>query len=62
MKMPQVGELINEGANNLLKLKSKLDTTKMKDPSFLMVLIGVGSYAYKRDDGVLVVPIGCLKN
>ncbi len=55
-------KLINEGANNLLKLKSKLDITKMKDPSFLMVLVGVGSYAYKRDDGVLVVPIGCLKN
>ena len=35
---------------------------KPKKPSFLMVLTGVGDYAYKRpEDGVLVVPIGCLK-
>jgi len=54
--------LINEGATNLLKLKGKIDTTKMKAPSFLMVLVGVGQYTYKREDGVLVVPIGCLRN
>lgn len=48
-------------AENLLKLKSKIDTGKMGDPSFLMVITG-GQYAYRRDDGVLVVPIGCLKN
>ena len=47
----------------LLELVNKLDTTKMKKPSFLMVLMGIGEYAYKRpDDGVLVVRIGCLKN
>lgn len=34
----------------------------MKKPSFLMVVTGVGNYAYKRKDGVYVVPIGCLKN
>ena len=55
-------DLIDEGASNLLKLKNKLDTSKMKEPSFLMVLVGVGKYAYTRDDGVLVVPLGCLKN
>ena len=55
-------DLIDEGARHLLKLKNKLDTSKMKEPSFLMVLIGVGKYAYRREDGVLVVPIGCLKN
>lgn len=33
----------------------------MKKPSFLMVLVGVGDFPYKRDDGVIVVPIGCLK-
>jgi Predicted ATPase (AAA+ superfamily) len=55
-------DLIRAGASNLLKLKNKIDTTKMKAPSFLMVLVGVGKYAYRRDDGVLVVPIGCLKN
>lgn len=32
----------------------------MKAPSFLMVLTGVGEYAYMREDGVAVVPIGCL--
>lgn len=54
---------INEGAENLLKLASKIDTDKMKQPSFLMVLTGIGNYAYKRtDDNVLVVPIGCLKD
>lgn len=55
-------DLINEGAMNLLKLKDRIDTTKMKEPSFLMVLVGVGRYAYRREDGVLVVPIGCLRN
>jgi len=55
--------LIEEGASNLVKLVEKIDTTKMKKPSFLMVLTGVGNYAYKRpEDGILVVPIGCLKD
>lgn len=56
-------ELIDEGAANLQSLASKIDTEKMKKPSFLMVLTGVGDYAYKRpEDGVLVVPIGSLKD
>lgn len=55
-------DLISEGAANLLKLKDKIDVSRMKAPSFLMVLVGVGRYAYRREDGVLVVPIGCLKN
>ena len=54
--------LINEGAESLKKLQRKIDTTKMKKPSFLMVLIGIGEIAYRRDDGVYVVPIGCLKD
>ena len=54
--------LIEEGAENLKALKNKIDITKMKSPSFLMVLIGVGDYAYRRQDGVYVVPIGCLKD
>jgi len=52
---------IEIAAKNLLKLSSKVDTEKMGKPSFLMVLTG-GQYAYKRDDGVLVVPIGCMKD
>ncbi len=45
-----------------VSLKELIDTTKMKEPSFLMVLIGVGDYAYRRQDGVYVVPIGCLRD
>ena len=55
-------KLIEEGASNLKILSGKIDTDKMKKPSFLMVLIGVGDYAYRRADGVYVVPIGCLKD
>ena len=55
-------ELIREGAESLKALSSKIDSTKMKAPSFLMVLTGIGDFAYKRpEDGVLVVPIGCLR-
>ena len=52
---------IEEAAQNLLVLKAKIDEDKMGQASFLMVLTG-GQYAYRRNDGVLVVPIGCLKN
>ena len=55
-------KLINEGVESLLKLKNKIDIEKMKNPSFLLVLTATGKYSYKREDGVLVVPIGCLKN
>ena len=55
-------ELIKEGAGSLKTLSSKIDSTRMKTPSFMMVLTGIGKFAYKRpEDGVLVVPIGCLK-
>jgi len=54
--------LIEEGANSLKSMEQKIDTDKMKTPSFLMVLTGTGDYAYRRPDGVYVVPIGCLKN
>lgn len=56
-------ENINKGAATLKTLADKIDTEKMKAPSFLMVLTGIGKYAYKRpEDGVFVVPIGCLKD
>lgn len=55
-------ELINSGSSNLQNLKKRIDTAKMKEPSFLMVLTAVGRYAYRRPDGVLIVPVGCLKN
>ncbi len=53
--------LIEEAAQNLLALKAKIDEDKMGQVSFLMVITG-GQYAYRRNDGVLVVPIGCIKN
>ena len=55
-------KLINEGATTLRELADKIDTTKMKKPSFMMVLTAIGDYAFRREDGVLVVPIGCLKD
>lgn len=55
-------EPIREGVESLKTLSSKIDSTRMKTPSFMMVLTGIGNFAYKRpEDGVLVVPIGCLK-
>lgn len=51
---------IDEGARHLIALEQRVDSKKMGKPSFLMVLTGTKS-AYRRDDGVLVVPLGCLK-
>ena len=55
-------KLIKEGVDALNLLTEKIDPEKMKMPSFKMILIGVGSYAYRREDGIYVVPIGCLKD
>lgn len=55
-------KLIEEGVKSLKAMEAKIDTDKMKAPSFLMVLTGTGDYAYRRKDGVAVVPIGCLKH
>ena len=52
---------IEEAAENLKKVAQKVDQEKMGKPSFLMVLT-CGEYAYRREDGVFVVPVGCLKN
>lgn len=54
-------KLINEGIQNLKSLSSIIDTEKMKQPSFKMVITGVGDYAYQTEDGIFVVPIGALK-
>lgn len=54
-------DLIADGVKTLTDLAGKIDTTKMKSPSFLMVLTATGAYAYRREDGVWVVPIGCLR-
>ena len=55
-------KLIEEGAKSLKTMERKINTDKMNSPSFLMILTGIGDYAYKRKDGILVVPIGSLKN
>ena len=55
-------ENIEHGAKTLKALKDKIDTDKMNPPSFMMVLVGKGAFAYKREDSVYVVPISCLKD
>lgn len=55
-------KLIEEGAESLKAMEAKIDTDNMRAPSFLMVLTGTGDFAYRRHDGVYVVPIGSLKN
>lgn len=54
--------LVEEGAKSLKTLAAKIDTDKMKAPSFLAVLTGTGQYAFRRQDGVCVVPIGSLRD
>jgi predicted AAA+ superfamily ATPase len=51
---------IEDAAENLLKLRRIIDTEKMNEPSFLMVLTGT-EYAFQLKNGVWVVPIGCLR-
>lgn len=55
-------KLIEDGAKTLTALTNIIDTSRMKAPAFCMVLTGVGDFAYRRTDGVYVVPIGCLKD
>ena len=52
-------EFIDEGASNLLKLAARIDTERMREPSFLLVVTGT-PYAYRRDDGVVVAPLATL--
>jgi hypothetical protein len=43
-------------------LVRKINTDKVGEPAFRMVLTAVGSYAVTLQDGTLLVPIGCLKD
>ena len=54
--------LLEEGAANLLKLRDKIDTQAMKAPVFMMILTATGKFAFRREDGVWVVPIGTLRD
>lgn len=54
--------LINDGVRTLSSLADQIDTVRMKEPAFKMILTATGEYAYRRpEDGVYVVPVGCLK-
>lgn len=55
-------ERINDAAASMIELSNNIDTDKMPLPSFMAVIVGVGKYAYRRKDGVYVIPIGCLKD
>ena len=50
-------EAIDEGARHLIALRERVDS---RPPEFLMVCTSTGA-AYRRDDGVMVVPLGCLE-
>ena len=54
-------ELIEKGVRTLTRLAERIDTTRMKEPAFKMILTAVGDFAYTRDDGIIVCPLGCLK-
>lgn len=54
--------LINDGVRTLSSLADQIDTVRMKEPAFKMILTATGEYAYRRpEDGIYVVPVGCLK-
>jgi predicted AAA+ superfamily ATPase len=52
------GSLVDEGAATLLKFRDRIDTTKCGPPAALAVVVATG-YAYQREDGIGVIPIGC---
>lgn len=54
--------LIEEGCANLSKFEKILDFSKMNTPSFKMVLTAAGEYAYRRSDGIYIVPVSTLKD
>ncbi len=54
--------LIEKGVKTLEALSAKIDTSRMPPPSFRMVLVADGEFAYRRkEDGIIVCPIGCLR-
>jgi len=59
---------VDEGAKHLLEIESlvaehnkRKEQVTLRMPDLKMVITG-GEYGYRRDDGVLVIPIGCLKS
>ncbi len=50
---------VDAAARNLLKLRDRVDQTRMGEPTKLVVVTATG-YGYEREDGVTVVPVGAL--
>ena len=53
-------EAIEDGAKKLIRIRDDIDFKKTGDCAFLMI-VTKDSLAYRRDDGVYVIPLGCLK-
>ncbi len=61
IKLGSDSETLEQAAKTLTDVAGALDQSKMGTPAFSMILVGNASHAYRRaDDGIYVVPIGCL--
>ena len=54
--------LIDEGVKTLKDVLRRIDTDKMGKPAFMAIITGTERYAYRRDDGIIILPLGALKN
>jgi len=52
---------VESTADKLVSFKNNIDTSKMMEPSFLMILTATET-AFQLESGVWIVPLGCLKN
>ena len=55
-------KLIDEGVKTLKDVLRRIDTDKMGKPAFMAIITGTERYAYRRDDGIIILPLGALKN
>lgn len=53
--------LIAEANRTLSDLADKIDTTRMREPAFRMIVVGKGEYAYRDKNGTIVCPVACLR-
>ena len=53
--------LIAAGKERLHRLADEIDTKRMREPAFRMIIVAEGEFAYEEPDGTLICPIGCLK-
>ena len=54
-------DAVDDAARSLIKIKDALEAEGAKTPDVLAVLCGLSNFAYRREDGVYVVPITALK-